>query len=358
MTALGRRARWRDLLGLAAAALLLVWVLAEVDARATWEVLSSAHPGWLLAAVVLGALQNTAQSAALFAATLRGVGVAVPYPVVLGATVGNLAIQAMVPVGLGHAGRAAWLVRAQGVPLRPAVRATVLVLVFKLQAVALLAAGGWAMLSEATPWQVGVALAVGAFAAFGVPAVWAGVYWALWRRRSQSAALHPTPLAEGMAHAAGIVAVEVVIFSACCQAVGVWPGLVQVGAMLPLAAVGARLPLTPMGVGTREVLVVALLSPYAPGRWPARRHLAALADHPGAPRAGGHSVYPPLCGRHRRSGFRGRRANSLILVRAGTAFTQHFVGELVARLGGPVGKAALEAHSSVCSPSTPSSTSR
>lgn len=239
-------------------------------------------PLLLALAIAISLLLNTVQSAEVLRWTLRGLGERITFGQALSATAGNMAIKATLPAGTGELTRAAYLHRVCGVGAAPATAVVLAILWLKLCWLLAMAVVGWLLL-PAGDWTHGGPL----LAALALSAM---LPWLLRRRpgpddgaaaeakgwRGLPAALSVAmagirllPFAAGALHGLLAVLGEIFVFGFLLHAGGVPPPLAATLAFVPLAVIGAKIPITLLGLGTREALIVTLMSGTA--------SLAALA---------------------------------------------------------------------------------
>jgi len=240
-------------LALLATALITVGVLVAVvwlvDVRLIGSALSRTDPLWIAGAVVVSALINVVLGAEAIRFILQGLGVRISRSVALRATVGNLALQGVLPAATGNLSRAAWLVKTQQTPVAETTAAAVLTVIFKVTSFGILAGLGWA-------WMGGSAMH-GAGLALGLVAALVAVVIA------RKTASDWVALTAGFGFAGSMVGSELVVFYLILRALGVVADPALILAWMPLALIGAKLPLTVLGVGTREALVVVLFTGLA-----------------------------------------------------------------------------------------------
>jgi uncharacterized membrane protein YbhN (UPF0104 family) len=274
---LGERVRERRAAlagGLLAAALLAV-AFTTVDLEGVLEAVAGADLVTVALAISVSVFFNTVQSAELLRRGLVAVGERPRFRDVLDATTGNLALQAVIPLGAGNAGRVVWLTRLAGVDAARGTVAIVLVLALKLVAVLGLAVVG-ALLGPASalvrPWLPAALLALSMVGLAILPALARATVARLPEKLARlsgglAVALteaRPRRLAWVLVHALLAMASEIAVFGLMLLAVGARVDPLLVLAAFPLVTVGAKVPLTTMGVGTRDALVLLLLAGAAP----------------------------------------------------------------------------------------------
>ncbi len=256
----------RVALGVAAALALLfvVTTLARVSPRAIGAAIVRADAALFAFAVLLSLVLNTFQSAALLRSALRATGVVVPFRGALAATTGSLTAHATLPVGSGHALRVAYLCRVHGADPVAGSAAVALILLLKLAVLAGSALLGCALLPAPSPWLL-TALVAALVAVPAAPFVGPALLGRL-RARGRAARLTAVraqaqvrPLIGAAAHATISVLAEIVVFGILLRATGGAPDPIRLAVLLPLCIVASKLPFTPMGLGTREAAVLALL---------------------------------------------------------------------------------------------------
>lgn len=265
------RRRARVFVMAAVSVVLITAVVRAVDTDALTRTAASTPLSALLAAAAAALFFNTLQSAELLRAALATFGVALSWRATLAATVGSIGLQAVLPVGVGAAGRVAYLVRVHGAGLAPASAATAAILLAKLGWLCGLAAAGWLLRPTGSAWH-GVALAgataavVGVAAGAGPLSRIAGAHLASPRLREVAASLSRSgdrasarAVSHTVAHALVAVAAEAAIFVGLLGAIAADADLVTAAARFPLCVIGGRVPVTLFGVGAREALVLVLM---------------------------------------------------------------------------------------------------
>lgn len=247
----------------------------EVELAPLLAAFADADPLYSLAACALALFFNTVQSAEVLRHTLAGFGVKVSAKGALKATVGNLAIHAVLPAGTGNVGRLAYLARTEGADLSRGTLAAAALLWMKLVALFGLASIGYFVAEDPPPWHA--PLAFGGFAVtlaltflaprlaraltLELPGKLGRIVGAL---RAGLGELHARSLALGAVHAFVAVAIELLVFQLCLFAVGAPAAPALILAWFPLIVIVAKVPVTLMGLGTREVTCVLLFASLAP----------------------------------------------------------------------------------------------
>jgi uncharacterized membrane protein YbhN (UPF0104 family) len=244
----------------------LLWHLLEP--RQVVAALAGGDPLLIGLAALVALLFNTVQSAELQRWLIRGLGARAPYLEILTATVGNLAIQGTLPASFGHFVRASYLHRRCGVPLANATAAAVTGLWFKLCWLLALSVVGQA-LGRVTGLVLVAALVLTVAAPLlvrrlgGVPLGDGKLARAVAAVAESAGAVRPVPLLVGAGHALISVVAEVGIFWLLLLAMGVQASPAMLLFTFPMVILGSKVPVTPMGLGTREAMVVVLLSGVA-----------------------------------------------------------------------------------------------
>ncbi|MGE0785146.1 MAG: lysylphosphatidylglycerol synthase transmembrane domain-containing protein [Sandaracinaceae bacterium] len=242
-------------------------VVREVEVARLLDAFASADLVLVVVACALALFFNTVQSAELLRAALSAFGTPVSFRGALAATVGNLAIHAVLPAATGNVSRVAYLVKKEGANVPRSTAAVLALLWMKLVSLFGLAALGWTLAERAEPWQGAVSVAgfvltlAGGLAVPRLAALLRRLVPKRLERIDRALGEGLDRIAVGRLLYAGLhsfvaVAIELAIFQVLLRAVGGPFAPVAILATFPLVVIGAKVPLTLMGIGTREALVL------------------------------------------------------------------------------------------------------
>jgi uncharacterized membrane protein YbhN (UPF0104 family) len=214
-------------------------------------------------------LLSTIQSTELLRQVLLGFSSKVTFMQALGATAGNMAIKAALPAGTGELVRVAYLSRACNVKAARATAAIATLLWLKLAWLFLLSIAGFSLLPSLLPSLLLVTCLL-VVILIPVLIVRTGRTMKAEERRGlrnivpalarATKSMKAPGLVVGALHALLSTSAEIFVFGLLLHAVNGTVDPVSLLAYLPLVIIGAKLPLTILGLGTRELLVVILLS--------------------------------------------------------------------------------------------------
>jgi uncharacterized membrane protein YbhN (UPF0104 family) len=224
----------RLVLGLAFSLLLLALLAWKLDLGSVTSALGRADLGLLLAALLVALVSNSVGSAEVLKHVMNAVGAELSRRQALAATLFNLAPQAALPLGTGHASRALYLSRAHPIEPSRAAASVPVLLGVKLCALVLLAVIGFCVDTPALALLGVVALGVGF-----VLAERAGV------RRVRA-------LGRALVAALALTLLQVVLFHLVLHALGAALPFTAALSRVPVCLFVAKIPLGWMGFGTRE----------------------------------------------------------------------------------------------------------